>query len=183
MEIKILILFLAGAAGSLAKDILEDNELRLPKKTNGNLSLGFLGGMITGGIAGYFVDGNPSTAFLAGYAGTGIISNLLTKKNSQSEISKSVTEEIVRKVAREEGVDPDLAIRIAKCESNLNYKAENINKDGSRDKGLFQINDKFHPDVPDDVAYNPITATQFFCKAFKDGNIIWWNATRKCWEK
>ena len=183
MDTQILFLFLAGAAGSLVKDILEDNELKLPKKNNGNFSMGFLGGMITGGMAGYFVDGNPTTAFMAGYAGTGIIQNLLAKKNEEAKISKSVMEEIIRKVAKEEGVDPDLAVRVAKCESNLDYKAENLNKDGSRDRGLFQINNKFHQDVSDEVAYNPITATQFFCKAFKAGNILWWDATRKCWEK
>jgi hypothetical protein len=183
MDTQILFLFLAGALGSLAKDILEDNELKLPKKTNGSLSLGFLGGMITGGMAGYFIDGNPTTAFLAGYAGTGVIENLLAKKNKAADISKSVTEELIRKIAKEEGVDPDLAVRVAKCESNLNYKAVNVNKDGSRDRGLFQINDKFHQDISDEVAFNPITAAQFFCKAFKAGNLGWWNATRKCWEK
>ena len=183
MDISILILFIAGALGSLTKDILEDNELKLPKKTNGNFSLGFLGGIITGGIAGYFIDGNPNTAFLAGYAGTGIIKNLMDKKEGQIPTGTKLNEAIIRKVADKEGVDPDLAVRVAKCESNLNEKAININADGSQDRGLFQINDKYHPEVSDEEAFNPIFATEFFCKAFKAGNLSWWNATKNCWKK
>jgi hypothetical protein len=179
----LLILFLAGAFGSLAKDILQDNQLELPEKKNHSLFLGFLGGMITGGLAGYFVDGNPTTAFLAGYAGTGVIENLLAKKNSQAVPTAGITESLIRKIANEESVDPDLAVRVAKYESNLDWKAVSVNPDGSRDRGLFQINSKYHPDVSDEVAFNPITATQFFCKAFKAGNLSWWNATKKYWEK
>lgn len=183
MEISLIILFLAGAAGSLAKDILEDNKLKLPKIADGDFSLGFLGGMVVGGLAGYLVDGNPTTAFLAGYAGTGVIENLLEKKNSQTSYIVGLNEAIIRRVAREEGVDPELAVRVAKCESSLNHKAINVNTDGSRDRGLYQINSKYHAEVSDDEAYNPIISTQFFCKAFKDGNLGWWEATRKCWEK
>jgi hypothetical protein len=183
VEISILILFIAGALGSLTKDILEDNELKLPKKTNDNFSLGFLGGMITGGIAGYFVDGSPTTAFLAGYAGTGVIENLLSKKEEQNNSGTGLNEAIIRKVAVQEGVDPDLAVRVAKCESNLNEKAKHVNADGSVDRGLYQINSKYHPEISDEEAFNPIFATEFFCKAFKSGNLSWWNPTRKCWEK
>ena len=183
MEISLIILFAAGAAGALAKDVIQDNSLKLPQKVNGNFSLGFLGGMVTGGMAGYLVDGNPTTAFLAGYAGTAVIENLLLKKNSQSDSADAVTEQLIKKIAVAETVDPDLAVRVAKCESNLDWKAVNINTDGSKDRGLFQINDKWHPDVSDEVAFNPITATQFFCKAFKAGNLKWWDATKKCWEK
>ncbi len=183
MEISILILFLAGAAGSLAKDILADNELKLPKKTNGTFSLGFLGGMVTGGLAGYFVDGNPTTAFLAGYAGTGIIANLLAKKNEVEVPFDSINEMLIRKIAKEELVDPDLAVRVAKCESNLDHNATHLNTDGSADRGLYQINSKYHPDVLDEQAFDPIFSAKFFCKAFKAGNLKWWDATRKCWEK
>lgn len=183
MEISLLPLFLAGAAGALAKDIIQDNSLKLPKKVNGQFSLGFLGGMVTGGMAGYFVDGNPTTAFLAGYAGTAVIENLLSKKNSQKNSIEGTTESLIRKVAKEQGIDPELAVRVAKCESNFDHKAVNINTDGSRDRGLFQWNSKWHPEVSDEQAFNPITATQLFCKAFKENHLDWWNATRKCWEK
>jgi hypothetical protein len=178
-----LFLFLAGALGALAKDILQDNELKLPKKINGSFSLGFLGGMVTGGIAGYFVDGSMTTAFLAGYAGTAVIQNLLLKNSGVSVPAAEITGSMIRKIAIREGVDPDLAVKVAKCESNLNWAAINTNTDGSRDRGLYQINNKWHPDVSDEMAFNPITATEFFCKAFKEGHLDWWNSSKKCWEK
>jgi len=183
VEISLIILFLAGALGALAKDILQDNELRMPKINDGVLSLGFVGGMITGGAAGYFVDGSPTTAFLAGYAGTGLIGALLAKKNEIDVPYQEINEMLIRKVAKEEGVDPDLAVRVAKCESQLDHNAKHINTDGSYDRGLFQINSKFHPEVSDEEAFNPIFAAQFFCKASKNGNLSWWNATKSCWEK
>lgn len=182
MEYLFLILFLAGALGALSKDVIQDGSIKLPRKINGDLSLGFLGGMVTGGIAGYFIDGNPTTAFLSGYAGTSVIENLLAKQKEIVVPVKSITEQIIRKVSKEESVDPDLAVRVAKCESNLECKAVGINNDGSRDRGLYQINDKWHPEVSDEEAFNPILATRFFCKAFKSGNLSWWNATKKCWD-
>jgi len=183
MELSFLILFLFGALGSIVRDILEDNKLKLPKISDGNFFLGSIGGMITGGIAGYLVDNNPLMAFMAGYSGNSIIQNLLTKNNEQNLSVEKLNEAIIRKIANEECVDPDLAVRVARCESGLNHKAKNINPDGSCDRGLFQINDKYHPEVSDDEAYNPIFSTKFFCKAFKNGNLSWWNVTRKCWEK
>ena len=182
MEMLLIICFVAGAAGALAKDILQDNSLVLPRIVNGNFSLGFLGGMVTGGLAGYLIDGNPTTAFLAGYAGTSVIENLLSKKNSQKSPIEGVTEKIIIKIAKREGIDPALAVRVARCESNLKTTAENVNASGSRDRGLFQINDKWHPSVSDEEAFNPIFATEFFCKAVSEGHLDWWNATRSCWE-
>ncbi len=183
MEIKLIYCFIAGALGSLAKDILQDNCIKLPERIDGNFFLGFLGGMVTGGFAGYFVDTDPTTAFLAGYAGTGVIESLLAKKKEIEVPTAGITESLIRKIAKEEGVDPDLAVRVAKCESGLNWKALNINTSGSRDRGLYQINDRYHPEVSDDMAFNPMFATQFFCKAFKAGNLSWCNSSKTCWNK
>ena len=182
MEISLILLFLAGAAGALAKDIIQDNSLVLPKSNNGKFSLGFLGGMVTGGMAGYFVDGNPTTAFLAGYAGTAVIEKLLTKKEIISSEKAETIEQLIRRIAAEQGVDPDLAVRVAKCESTLNPTARNYNAPDSVDRGLFQINSKFHPEITEQQADDPEFATKFFCQAVKAGNLSWWNATKKCWE-
>lgn len=183
MEIWIINLFLAGALGALVKEIIQDNELTLPKIADGKLALGFLGSCFIGAIAGYLVDGDPVTAGLAGYAGLSVIENFLVKKSEIIVPIKEVTEAIIRRIAKEEGGDPDLAVRVAKCESNLDCQAVNINTDSSRDRGLFQINEKWHPEVSDEEAFNPITATQFFCKACKAGNLSWWDSSKKCWEK
>lgn len=183
MEISFLLLLLAGAAGALAKDILEDNKIVLPKCTDGILSLGFLGGITTGAAAGYFIDGSLTTAFMGGYAGTGILTSLIGKGNEAILSTQQKVKILIKAVAKEQGVDPDLAVRVATCESNLSPTAKNTNKDGSIDRGLFQWNNKYHPEISDEAAYDIILSTRAFCKAFKEGNLSWWNATRSCWEK
>jgi hypothetical protein len=183
IAMSLIILFLAGAFGALAKDLLVDNEVELPKKTDGKFFLGFFGGMLTGALAGVLADVSPTTAFLAGFGGTAFFESLLSRGGSQT-IEKELMEQIIRWVAKEEGVDPDLAVRVAKCENpSLDPKAKHINEDGSIDRGLFQINNKWHKEVTDEQAFDPIFSTRFFCKAFKGGHLDWWNATRHCWEK
>jgi hypothetical protein len=183
IAMSLIISLLAGAFGALAKDLIVDNEVELPKKTNNKFFLGFIGGMLTGALAGILADVNPPIAFLAGFGGTTFFESLLSRGGSQV-IEKELMEQIIRWVAKEEGVDPDLAVRVAKCENpNLDPKAVHINKDGSRDRGLFQVNDKWHPELSDEDAFDPIASTRFFCKAVKNGNLSWWNKTRSCWEK
>jgi hypothetical protein len=183
MEISIIFIFLAGAFGALAKDILKDNELEIPKFKDGKIALGFLGGAITGGIAGYLIDGSIETAFMAGFTGSAIFSSLLTGKKDEAVPIEKINEAIIRQIAKEECVDPDLAVRVATCESSLNHKAKNVNTGGSIDRGLYQINSKWHPEVTEAEAFDPIFSAHFFCKAFKDGNISWWEATKTCWDK
>ena len=175
--------FLFGALGALAADILVDNKIQLPKKVNGELVLGSIGGLFFGALAGYFADGNPVAAFSAGFGGTEFIANLVNKRE-KTQKEEETMEQIIRWVAKEEGVDPDLAVRAARCEnSRLDPKAVNINKDGSKDRGLYQINSKWHAEITDEQAFDPVFSTRFFCKAVKEGHLDWWDASRSCWEK
>jgi hypothetical protein len=176
-------LFIIGAIGALIKDIIEDGSLKLPSLKNGNFYLGFFGGVAIGGMAGILIDGSVVTAFLAGYSGTSVIQNLILKNSSQAQAAEESVEQIIRKICMEEGVDSELALRVAKCESNLNPSAVHENAPDSIDRGLFQINSKYHPDITPSQAYDPVFSTRFFCKAFKAGNLGWWDATRTCWEK
>ncbi|MCK4415505.1 MAG: transglycosylase SLT domain-containing protein [Candidatus Eisenbacteria sp.] len=98
------------------------------------------------------------------------------------EAKSETVEEAIKRIANDEGVDPNLAVRVAKCESGLDPGAININPRGSRDRGLFQINDRWHPEVSDECAFDVERSTRFFCQAFKNGNLSWWDATRKCWK-
>lgn len=98
------------------------------------------------------------------------------------EAKTETVEQIIRRIAKNEGVDPKLAVRVAKCESGLNPAAKNINSDGSIDRGLFQWNSRWHPEITGPVAFNAEKSTRAFCKAFKEGHLSWWDATKKCWK-
>jgi lysozyme-like protein len=49
----------------------------------------------------------------------------------------------------------EIVLAIAQAESSLNTAAINVNKDGSIDRGVLQINDRAHPEVLDACAYDP----------------------------
>lgn len=189
-----LLYFLFGGLGSLAKDLIEDNKITMPKKSGSDICLGFLGGMLVGGLAAIAVDGSIITAVAVGYAGTSILPKLLpdilTKTETEKKVEPAVTteineniEELIKEIAQKEGVDADLAIKVAKCESGLKPKAVHINQEGSKDRGLYQINDKYHPEVTDEQAFDPVFSIKFFCTAYKAGNLSWWNASKSCWNK
>jgi len=74
-----VLIFLAGAFGALVSDILKDNSLEMPKKIDGVLFLGFIGGLIIGGFAGLAIDGSLITAFLGGFTGKAIIIGLVKR--------------------------------------------------------------------------------------------------------
>lgn len=82
--------------------------------------------------------------------------------------------EIIIKESIKQGVDPKLALAIATCESSLKPTATNINKDGTRDRGVFQINDYWHPNVSDDMAYDPVRSTEWAVKKLKEGKASLW---------
>lgn len=49
-------------------------------------------------------------------------------------------EDLVAKIAKTFPENPDVMVAIAKAESGLNPKASNVNRNGSSDIGLFQVN-------------------------------------------
>ena len=104
------------------------------------------------------------------------------KEKKLPEAKTETVEQIIRRIAKQEGVDPDLALRVARCESGLNPAAKNVNTNKTIDRGVFQWNDKWHPEISDGCAYDTERATRAFCKAFKEGHLDWWNATKKCWD-
>jgi len=67
----------AGAIGSLARDVVKDNSIVLPKFQEGKLLLGFIGGMIVGAFVGWAIDSSYLTAALSGYVGVSAINHLL----------------------------------------------------------------------------------------------------------
>lgn len=139
-----------------------------------------LGGMVLkfAGVDG--TVGTIMTMVVAWYFGEKKIREVLSAQKKTEPKVQSVEDQI-RDIARSEGVDPDLAVRVARCESGFNPQAVNVNESGSKDRGVFQWNDKWHPEISDKCAFDVECATTEFCKAVKKGHLSWWNASKKCW--
>ena len=108
---------------------------------------------------------------------------ILELKKKKPANREETIEEMIRRIAKEEKVDPDLAVRVALCESNLDPKAWSPVPNRGVDRGLYQINSYWHPEVSDEQALDPEFSTRFFCKAVKNGKLSWWNPSRHCWEE
>lgn len=106
---------------------------------------------------------------------------LLSQKRAETFPGRSQTASRIRTIARDYNVDPDLAVKVAECESNLNPKAININANGTIDRGLYQWNDYWHPEITDKCAFDIECSTRAFCQAVKDGHLNWWDSSRHCW--
>lgn len=61
------------------------------------------------------------------------------------------------------------AYAIITRESGWNTKAVNVNKDGSRDRGLWQWNDKAWPSISDKCAFDPVCSTLKAIEVSKNG--------------
>jgi len=192
------LIILAGAIGALASELLKDNCVEMPKKIGARFSLGIIGSMIVGAITGYYVDGSPETAFMAGFMGPQLLAAILKRKSAEAGQILSETpgttdkeneekpefadiEAMIRWKAVRAGVEPDLAVAVAKCESGFKENAINVNNGGSKDRGIYQWNDFYHPEITDEMAFNPETATDLFLKAVNQGHLNWWKASSKCW--
>lgn len=73
-------------------------------------------------------------------------------------------EEQIRGIAEETGFQwPDYLVRLSRCESRMNPSATNVNEDAKRttDRGVFQINSYWHPEVSDECAYEVDCATRW----------------------
>lgn len=93
--------------------------------------------------------------------------------------------DIITAVCIADGVEPLLGIAIASCESSLNPIATLFNPpSNSTDRGIFQWNSVYHKEVTDDMAFDPTSATQVFCKTVLAGQLkTTWPASMPCWSK
>ncbi len=136
-------------------------------------------------LKGFEFNGTVSNILLAitaVYFGKTQIADPVIKRIPKT-IGKESVEQTIRRIAKMNGVDEELAVRVAKCESSLNPRAININDPGSKDRGVFQWNDYWHKEITDEMAFDVEIATNLFCQAVKNGNLKWWNASKHCWNK
>jgi len=93
----------------------------------------------------------------------------------------------IRIICDEEGLtvaQKNMCCDIAACESGFNINAKLVNSVKSVDRGLFQWNSYWHPEITDEIAYNPEKNTRLACKAIKQGKSkVYWSASMKCWNK
>jgi hypothetical protein len=89
-------------------------------------------------------------------------------------------EETITRVCKENGVNPNVCLAVAKCESKLNPFATNL-----KDFGLYQFNwTRFkNGEINLKEAIDPELATKKFCEIVKKEGLKPWDATRKCWEQ
>ena len=67
-------------------------------------------------------------------------------------------------------------VATALAESNLLADAVNVNDDGSKDRGIWQLNDGRHSEVSDEEAFDPVKATVHAVRIRGDGDWTAWNA-------
>jgi hypothetical protein len=108
---------------------------------------------------------------------------ILAIKKNEPEPDKEEIWEYIRIKTLEYNINYGLAFEVAKCESGFKPFAINFNRNGSYDRGLYQINDRWHPEMSDEDCFNYKKSIEFFCQAVKAGHLNWWNASRTCWSK
>ena len=102
-------------------------------------------------------------------------------------VSTETIPKLITRICKEQGIEPELGLAVAECE-NLRWpgdffdpKRTLINSPRSIDRGVFMINNFYHPQVTDDQAFDPEFATKWFCQMVKGGNLNAWSASMPCW--
>ena len=89
-------------------------------------------------------------------------------------------EESIRAIALEKNFKwTDWLVRLAMCESTLNPDATLDNGHYGLDRGLFQINNKYHPEVSDECAFDIKCATEWTMWRVKNGHQNEWVCNTK----
>ena len=83
----------------------------------------------------------------------------------------------IRTEALERGVNPNLALWIAKHESGFNPRAKG---DGEASRGLWQISKIYHPEVSDAAAFGVASSTEWSLERIRSGKVNEWSTYRFC---
>jgi hypothetical protein len=92
--------------------------------------------------------------------------------------------QVVMEKAEEVKLDKTLEA-IIKCESRGNPNAVNLNRNGTRDWGVFQVND-VHRKRMSEMGLNienPDHSYQFGLLLYKEQGVAPWFSSRHCWSK
>jgi len=91
---------------------------------------------------------------------------------------------IIEEKAKKHGVDPIVMSAISFCESDYNAKAKNVNKSGSHDGGVAQINDFHLPELKKLGLdrYNVEDGYEFMAILLKRNGTNDYKASKECWD-
>lgn len=85
-------------------------------------------------------------------------------------------EGIITKSALKYGVDPDLMIRIAFCESSLNPLAVG---DNGNSHGLWQIHKRYNKPELHAIAFDPVASSDWAAQRIANGELWRWSCAKK----
>lgn len=106
-------------------------------------------------------------------------SDIICSLNSVDCNEISPVEKEIREIAEQENFQwSDYLVRLAKCESTLNPNARNDNGRYGTDRGVFQINDHYHPEVSTECADNINCATTWTIDMINSGNQNQWSCDK-----
>jgi hypothetical protein len=86
-----------------------------------------------------------------------------------SIVSYIALAEILNTAGFPAGTSQAEGLAICQAESGRDPNAKHVNTDGSIDRGIWQINDKAHPDVSDATAFDPVLSTRAALSISKGG--------------
>lgn len=69
---------------------------------------------------------------------------------------------------------PGYLVRLARCESRLDPHAINNNMEYGVDRGLFQINSRYHPEVSNECAFDVTCSTKWTMDMINEGHQDQW---------
>lgn len=90
---------------------------------------------------------------------------------------------MIAQKANDSGINPQMALYIVENESKMNPSI----RDGDmnllcartgkpvRSRGIWQITECYHPEVPDSVAYDPVKSTDWSIQQLKAGKCYEWS--------
>lgn len=111
-----------------------------------------------------------------------VVENLTKAEEIKLDFTSATTvKTYIELKAMEKGVDPKLALRIAKCESNfVPQQSKHIRKDGTREKsfGVWQIHLPAHPEITKQQAMDVEWSTDWALNQMKKGNAKIWSCYR-----
>jgi len=83
---------------------------------------------------------------------------------------------IIYNESKKLGVDPEKVIKTIECESSFNPNALG---DGGKSRGIAQIHSRWHPNVTDAQAYDPVWSALWTVKRFSQGYAREWTCYRE----